>query len=396
MRILHKLRRHLGTLAALPGWLASPAHRYRHARLLHSLRVTVAVLASIALTTGINVPHGLWATVSLLVVMGGLQHQGNIRKKAVDRSLGTLFGALLGLVLIAQYTLIGSAALNYLLLAVIAGVCGYHAIGRGGYIALLTAITLFIVAGHGEASMQDALWRTADVVIGIALALAFSFVLPFYATYSWRHGLARNMRGVAEICRRILAGAPLDAQEQLRRHAELGKRLVELRSLMPSVAKETGVSVAALEAIQTRHRAVLSGLEMLVSGGCACTPDRPPAHGGTAGHAPTGTPAATPPAQVRGDLLELRRAALLTARALRAGDLSQLPAGPSRQVSIPAATAGAARPETGVPYRSAALEAAAGDSRSGPEGPHWLCRQILQQMEGLDHGLEQGSALFEV
>lgn len=354
MLILHKLRRHLGTLAALPGWLASPAHRYRHARLLHSLRVTLAVLASIALTTGIDIPHGLWATVSLLVVIGGLQHQGNIRKKAFDRSLGTLIGALLGLALIAQYTLIGSSALNYLLLAVIAGICGYHAIGRGGYIALLTAITLFIVAGHGEASMQDALWRTTDVVIGIALALAFSFVLPFYATYSWRHGLARNMRGVAEICRRILAGAPLDAQEQLRRHAELGKRLVELRSLMPSVAKETGVSVAALEAIQARHRAVLSGLEMLVSGGCACTPH----------------------AQIRSDLLELRRATLLTARALRAGDLSQLPAGPSRQVSAPAATAGDARPDL--------------------EGPHWLCRQILQQMEGLDHGLEQGSALFEV
>ena len=375
MRLLHKLRRHLGVLAALPRWLASPAHRYRHARLLHSLRVTLAVLASIALTTGIDIPHGLWATVSLLVVIGGLQHQGNIRKKAFDRSLGTLIGALLGLALIAQYTLIGSSALNYLLLAVIAGICGYHAIGRGGYIALLTAITLFIVAGHGEAPMQDALWRTADVVIGITLALAFSFVLPFYATYSWRHGLAANMRGVARICRRMLAGTPLDLQQQLKRHAELGKRLVELRSLMPSVAKETNVPAAVLETIQARHRAVLSGLEMLVSGGCACVPDRPPAHAGRAGLTltPGDTSAAPPVAQIRTDLHELRRAALLTARALRAGDLSLLPA-PTRQSPTPATT-----------YE-----------RPDLEGPHWLCRQILQQMDGLDHGLEQGSALFEV
>jgi len=374
MQILHKLRRHLGALAALPGWLASPAHRYRHARLLHSLRVTLAVLASIALTTGIDIPHGLWATVSLLVVIGGLQHQGNIRKKAFDRSLGTLIGALLGLALIAQYTLIGSAALNYLLLAIIAGICGYHAIGRGGYIALLTAITLFIVAGHGEASMQDALWRTADVIIGITLALVFSFVLPFYATYSWRHGLANNMRGVARICRRMLAGTPLGPQEQLRRQAELSKRLIELRSLMPSVAKETGVPVATLEAIQARHRAVLSGLEMLVSG--ACTPPAPPLriHHAIAARLPE-APAAMPLQQIRGDIHELRRAALLTARALRAGDLSQLPAGPPQQPAVQAAAPGQLPPDL--------------------EGPHWLCRQLLLQMDELDHGLEQGSALFE-
>lgn len=361
MLAARKLKRCAGMLAALPRCLASPAQRYRHARLLHSVRVTLAVLASIALTTGIDIPHGLWATVSLLVVIGGLQHHGNIRKKAADRALGTIIGALLGLAVITQYAFIGSSTLTYLLLAAVAGACSYHAIGKGGYIALLAAITVFIVAGHGDESLQTALWRTADVVIGISIALAFSFVLPFYATYSWRHSLAANMRGVARICGQVLAGAVPGPQEQLRRYAELGKRLIELRTLMPSVAKETGIPLASLEAVQSRHRAILSGLEMLLAS----------AHGlMQCGRLPALIPC------VRGDIGQLRRTALLTARALRSGDIGRLPG---------ASGAGQA---SGPAYM--------GEVAADLEGPHWLCRQLARQVEGLDQALENSRALFKV
>ena len=49
---------------------------------------------SIALSTGLNVPHGEWSTITVLIVVGGLQHHGNIRKKAAERALGTSIGAL--------------------------------------------------------------------------------------------------------------------------------------------------------------------------------------------------------------------------------------------------------------------------------------------------------------
>ncbi len=163
---------------------ASPYFRYLHANLIHAVRVGLGMAVSFLVTSGIDLPHGVWASVSLLVVIGGLQHYGNIRKKAAERALGTMLGAGFGLFLILVQTLFGSLLLFFLLMSVIAGGCAYYAIGKAGYVALLTAITTVIVAGHGDLDFSTGLWRTANVLIGIAIALAFSFVLPQYATYS--------------------------------------------------------------------------------------------------------------------------------------------------------------------------------------------------------------------
>ena len=130
--------------------LLDPYRRYRHARLIHAVRVALGLLATILLTTGINLPHGEWASVTMLIVIGGLQHHGNIGKKAVERAYGTLIGASVGLLLVLQQAWLGQPLLTYLLMSVVCGFFSYHAIGKGGYIALLSAITVFIVAGHGD------------------------------------------------------------------------------------------------------------------------------------------------------------------------------------------------------------------------------------------------------
>jgi len=246
--------------------VVSPYYRYRHARVLHALRVGLAMLASILVTTGINVPNGIWASVTVLVVIGGLQHHGNIRKKAADRALGTMLGAFVGLLLIAQLHVIGSVTLTHVLMSIAAGVCGYYAISSAGYIALLTAITICIVAGHGDSTIDTGLWRTLNVMVGIVVALAFSFALPLYATYSWRYLLARNLRDCARIRARIARGLPLDVEAHVAAFAAMNGRLVKLRSLMPSVAKEVDIPVKRLEAIQRMHRSMLSALEMLSTG----------------------------------------------------------------------------------------------------------------------------------
>ncbi|WP_087628989.1 FUSC family protein [Caballeronia telluris] len=247
--------------------LASPYFRYRHAKLLHALRVSLAMLASIALTSGIDIPHGVWASVTLLVVIGGLQHHGNIRKKAAERALGTLLGASFGLTLIIVQSVLGSLMLTFLLMSAIAGACAYYAIGKAGYVALLTAITMVIVAGHGDLPIDVGLWRTANVLIGIVIALGFSFVLPLYATYSWRYRLADNMRECARLYAAIIEGRPIDPDELTQRFLVMSRRLVQSRSLMESVAKEIDVPVAALDEIQRLHRSILAALEMLASSG---------------------------------------------------------------------------------------------------------------------------------
>lgn len=334
--------------------VVSPYYRFRHARVLHAVRVGLAMLASILVTTGINVPNGIWASVTVLVVIGGLQHHGNIRKKAADRALGTMLGALVGLLLIAQLHVIGSMPLTHVLMSIAAGVCGYYAISSAGYIALLTAITICIVAGHGDSTIDTGLWRTLNVMIGIAVALAFSFALPLHATYSWRYLLARNLRDCARIRKRIARGAPLDVEAHVAAFAALNGRLVKLRSLMPSVAKEVDIPLKRLEAIQRMHRSMLSALEMMSTS--AAVHPAEPADGGE-------------------DARAVRAALLRTARALRFGSASR----------------GGQRLGFGLPPAGGQADEGAdadiGEARGTPDetlpGPRWVAQWFEEQVDAL-------------
>ncbi len=335
--------------SSLASVLVSPYYRYRHASVLHAVRVGLAMLASILVTTGIHVPNGIWASVTVLVVIGGLQHHGNIRKKAADRALGTLLGALVGLALIAQLHVIGSMPLTYLLMAIATGVCGYYAIGKAGYIALLTAITICIVAGHGDSTINTGLWRTLNVLIGIVIALAFSFALPLYATYSWRYLLARNLRDCARIRGRIARGRPLDVETHVAAFAALNGRLVKLRSLMPSVAKEVDIPLKRLEAIQRLHRSTLSALEMMSTS--------------AAMHPSAG-------AEMGDDARAERDALLRMARALRFGSHSRA----GQRLAVPS---------LGSPVSLAGDGERSGAPDDTMPGPRWIAGWFAQQVEVL-------------
>lgn len=224
--------------------LLDPYRRYRHAKLIHAARVALSVLVSIALSTGLDIPHGEWSSITVLIVIGGLQHHGNIRKKAAER----------------QWPL-----LTYLVISVLCGICAYYAIGKAGYIALLSAITILIVAGHGDNEIVDGLWRAVNVIVGIGIALAFSFALPLYATYSWRYKLADALRACAVVHARIVADKTVSDTAHLKEMAALNALLVQMRSLMPWVSKETDITMAQLDAIQRSLRLVISSLEMLAS-----------------------------------------------------------------------------------------------------------------------------------
>jgi uncharacterized membrane protein YccC len=243
--------------------LLDPYRRYRYAKLIHAVRVSLGLLASIMLTTGINLPHGEWASVTMLVVIGGLQHHGNIGKKAAERAIGTLIGAAIGLLLVAQQAWLGMPWLTYFVMSAVCGFFSYHAIGKGGYTALLAGITVFIVAGHGDNLISDGLWRAVDILIGVALALAFSFALPSYAVFSWRYNLASSLRDCATIYGRIIDGQSVSDDEHLKLMNRLNASMVQLRSLMPSVSKEVKISMTELDAIQRHLRMCVSTLEIL-------------------------------------------------------------------------------------------------------------------------------------
>jgi uncharacterized membrane protein YccC len=242
-----------------------PYQRYRHARMIHAGRIAFGILLSLSLVGILDLPHGEWSSVSFLIVIAGLHHHGNIRQRAMERAFGTVIGAAYGLFVIALHNYVGLTWITYLAIALACGVCAYHAIDKGGYIALLSAITLVIVVGGGTNTWIDGLWRAVNVLIGIGLALLLSFVLPLYATYSWRYKLADALNGCATLYERITSNAHESDEQQLKEMAALSSMLVQLRGMLASVSKEVGIPKAQLEGIQRSLRISISCLEMLAS-----------------------------------------------------------------------------------------------------------------------------------
>lgn len=242
-----------------------PYQRYRHARVIHASRIAVGILLNLFLVGILDLPHGEWSSVSLLIVIAGLHHHGNIRQRAVERAFGTVIGAVYGLFVIFVHHYTGLTWLTYLAIALACGVCAYHAIDKGGYIALLSAITLVIVVGGGTNTWIDGLWRAVNVLIGIGLALLLSFVLPLYATYAWRYKLADALNGCAKLYERITHHEHESVEQQLKEMAALSSVLVQLRGMLGSVSKEVRIPKAELEGIQRNLRISISCLEMLAS-----------------------------------------------------------------------------------------------------------------------------------
>ncbi|MBY4858439.1 FUSC family protein, partial [Burkholderia contaminans] len=73
--------------------LLDPYRRYRHAKLIHAARVSLAILVSIALSTGLNVPHGEWWPITGRIVVGGVEHPRHKPKKAAAPARGPAKGA---------------------------------------------------------------------------------------------------------------------------------------------------------------------------------------------------------------------------------------------------------------------------------------------------------------
>ncbi|MGX1307433.1 putative membrane protein YccC [Amorphus suaedae] len=241
--------------------------RYRHSRAFHAARTGVGVLVCIGLTTALHVPHGLWTTISFLVVITGLQHHGNIRRKALERVVGTLVGAGAGLLVLLQQEWLQQIELTWLLLALFCAACAYHAVGRAGYMALLAGLTLIIVTGQGTDPLDIGLWRALNVLIGVAVALALSFVQPLYATWFWRDVLANALLHCEEALSGAAEAVPTPAGEAAARRglAGIGGTLQSLRTLMPSAAKESGVPMPKMEEIQRSVRIVVSSVELLTA-----------------------------------------------------------------------------------------------------------------------------------
>ena len=236
---------------------------YRHYRIVHGVRIALAFILTFLLIRLLDVPEGTWPLITLVVIMGPISFWGNVVPRAFDRIGGTILGAALGLVALKLELL--SLPLMLLWCAAAMFLCGFLALGKRPYQALLIGITLAVVVGAPAGDMHTALWRAGDVILGSLLAMLFTGIWPQRAFVHWRIQMADY---VTRLNRVYQAGSSPNLLERPRLEKPLQQMLndvVKMRALIAPASKETPAQKAIFEAIQTVNRNLVCMLELQIN-----------------------------------------------------------------------------------------------------------------------------------
>lgn len=236
---------------------------YGHYRTVHGIRIALAFVLTFILVRMLNVPEGTWPLITLVVVMGPISFWGNVVPRAFERIGGTILGAALGLV--ALKLELYSLPLMLIWCAIAMFLCGFLALGKRPYQALLIGITLSVVVGAPAGDMEIALWRSGDVIFGSLLAMLFTSIYPQRAFIHWRIQMANF---VSDFGRVYNAGFSPNLLERPRLEKPLNGILndvVKMRALIGPSSKETHVQKSILEAIQKVSRNMVCTLELQIN-----------------------------------------------------------------------------------------------------------------------------------
>ena len=143
--------------------------------------------------------------------------------------------------------------------------CGWLALGKRPYQALLIGITLAVVVGAPAGDMNTALWRGGDVILGSLLAMLFTGIWPQRAFIHWRIQLAHCVTGYNRVYQAALSPNLLE-QPRLEKHLQqLLSDVVKMRGLIVPASKETRIQKSIFEAIQTVNRNLVCMLELQIN-----------------------------------------------------------------------------------------------------------------------------------
>ena len=250
-------------------WLNS-YERYRYRRLIHAVRLGLAVLFATLLAKLLHLQHGEWIGMTVFVVLGMLQFQGAIYSKAVERMLGTVIGLGAGLTLLwlNQHYFHGGI-LFYLAVGTASAAAGWAAVGKNGYVPMLAGLTMCMLIGDNSNNWLDSgLMRAMNVLIGAAIAIISAKLLPLRSTLMWRFMLADNLTECGKMIAEISNGKRMTRErleQNMVKMRQINARMVKSRSHLAATSGESHISPAMMEAMQHAHRKIVNTTELLLT-----------------------------------------------------------------------------------------------------------------------------------
>lgn len=236
---------------------------YRYYRVVHGCRIALAFILTFLLVRLLDVPEGTWPLITLVVVMGPISFWGNVVPRAFERIGGTILGSVLGLIALKLELI--SLPVMLLWCAAAMFLCGWLALGKKPYQALLIGITLGVVVGAPPGDMTTALWRGGDVILGSLLAMLFTGIWPQRAFLHWRIQMANFVTAFNRVYQAGFSPNLVERPRLEKRLQNILNDVVKMRGLIVPASKETHIQKSIFEAIQTVNRNLVCMLELQIN-----------------------------------------------------------------------------------------------------------------------------------
>lgn len=193
------------TAVAARGWENwRKAIALRTAQWRLAVRFMVAGTVALALAQLLALPQGYWSVMTAIIVIQG--NVGGSLKAAWDRLLGTMFGAVAGLIAVTLMppTPLGKAASFLLALLPTSMAAAANPAYR---IAPITAVMLMMSTQSTLSPIELGIDRILEIALGGLVGLAVSLtVLPARAHRDLRQALQESLRGLADAIEPMLLG----------------------------------------------------------------------------------------------------------------------------------------------------------------------------------------------
>jgi uncharacterized membrane protein YccC len=205
-----------------------------------ALRTTLAGLVTFALGHVLKLPQAYWAVLTAVIVM-----QASVAtslKAVVDRMLGTVAGAVWGVIVTLLIPHHGPVALGAALAVALAPLALMAALRPSYRVAPITAvIVLLSTTGVQLGPVHYALDRVVEIAVGCVVGLAVSvLVVPDRAQGLLADAAAEvilSLRALADLLLAELA-RPTDATAVGATHARLNQTLTRVEALVDEVKRE--------------------------------------------------------------------------------------------------------------------------------------------------------------
>ena len=150
------------------------AAQFNREWLAHSIRTTIAAIASLYIARLVRLPEAYWATITTLVVMQSTL--GAALTPSRQRFVGTALGAAAGS-LAATY--FGASTIVFTLGIFVLGlICAVLRLDRSAYRFAGTTLAIVLLASHEKTAWVAALHRFVEVSIGIGVGLLIIAAWP--------------------------------------------------------------------------------------------------------------------------------------------------------------------------------------------------------------------------